>query len=291
MYDQYDEEQEKQRKNPKYVSDLMLREDYTGIVGWDQTFTDDNPVFGERLRSRGEKERTFRVGDIYEDGRFAGNVYDENSGFTKEEANAFIAPHIFGKDAEKRYKEADGDQDKLEKMIKDFGRDQGKQVEAYITKKPYQDKVDDLLEDWGGWNILDEILITASGAVGGIVAGAAGGVPGMIIGGVAGGIGSFMAQDEARAQLAQSWASTEIMTEDQGGWAGLVHGIGKVGEFGMTRLNVIGNLASGSVDTFTGNIGDSASELRKAAGEGNIAALATTGVTGLASSSANNATC
>lgn len=276
MYDQYDEEQQKIQDNPDYVSDLFLRPDFTGIVGWNQTFAKDGYFKGNAQLSEGDRQ--FKVGDVYDNGVFQGNVYDRDSGFTREEANAYVAPHIFGKDAADKYREADGDQDKLYEMIQEQGAKEGKLVEAYVTRAPYQQSVNKLLSDWegGAW---DEFLIPVAGFAGGAAAGAAFGWPGAIVGGIAGAVGSLANVDEARTMAAQAFVSTGLMAEE-GTDAQIAHLTAKAGEFGVSRMNVLTNLTAGAVDVFSGNWGDDLSEIREAQAAGNWGADVALGVTG-----------
>jgi hypothetical protein len=279
MYDQYEREQSKIAANSNYVSDLFLQKDFTGIVGWDQTFSSDGYFKGNEALKAGD--RVFRTGDIYDNGEFLGNVYDKDSGLTLEEANGMVAPHIFGKDAADKYRAADGDQEKLHNMIVEQGKAEGQKVEAYVTRAPYQNAVNGLLDDWeDDW--LDEALLTVAGVGGGVLAGAAFGIPGMIVGGIAGGVGSFMAADEARQQAAQAFVSTGIIQEQEGADAGAAAGIARAGEFGLSRLNVFTNLTSGIVDVAANKWGDSRSELRDAAYDGNVGSHVALGLAGFA---------
>ena len=285
MYAQYEQEQRKIEQDEKYASDLFLRDDFTGIVGWNQTFDKNGYFKGYNAFNRytdDDGNRKFQVGDIYDNGEYLGNVYDKDSGLSLEEANGMVAPHIFGKDAADKYREANGDQEKLKELIQKQGAEQGKLVETYVTRKPYQDAVDNLLSDWDGGNVLDEVLIGATSALGGVAAGAAFGPWGMVIGGIAGLAGGLMNADEARTQAAQAVVSTGIVNEDLGGDAAAAHAIARLGELGMGRLNVAQNLAGGFVDFFSGNMGDNESELRRAASEGNVGAHIAMGVTGFA---------
>lgn len=273
MYDQYEEEQKKIETDKGYVSNLFLRDDYTGIVGWNQTFTKDNPVFGDQL----EKDRSFRVGDIYDNGKYLGNVYDQQSGMTIEEANAMVAPHIFGSKAADKYKEANGDQQKLKELIQDQGEREGQNVEAYVTRAPYQNSVESLLEDWDN-SFFDELAITAAGVAGGAVAGLPFGIPGLIGGAIVGGVGSWMNQDEARVQAAQASVSTGLIAEQEGIDAAIAHATSQWSGLAGTRLNVTSNLLGGIVDA--PKIGDNVSEIRQAAANGNVGAIIGTGITG-----------
>lgn len=279
MYDQYNEERDKAQKNPNYVSDLFLRNDFTGIVGWDQDFKNNDPYF--KGDSRIGEGRSFRVGDIYNNGERVGNVYDDNSGLSLEEANAMVAPHIFGDRAADVYKETAGDQQALKTRILQQGRDQGKQIEAYITRLPYEQGQKDLLKEWQN-SVLDEVGIGAAGTLGGAAAGAAFGIPGVVVGAALGLGGTLLNMDEARSQAARAAVSTGLVAEDQGLYAAIMHGTSQWGQFANQRLNVFSNLVSGAVDTFTGNQGDDQSELRNAAYDGRLDANIALGVTGFA---------
>lgn len=275
MYDQYDEEQKKIQADKGYVSNLFLREDFTGIVGWDQKFKKDDPVFGNQL----EKDRNFRVGDIYDNGKYLGNVYDSTSGMTVEEANAMIAPHVFGDRAADKYKSANGDQDKLKQMILDQGAAEGANVEAYVTRLPYQKAVDGLLDDWSN-TLGDEFAIAGASGLGGAVAGLPFGLIGAGVGFGLGALGGWMNADEARTQAAQALVSTGMMDQKLGTDAAIAHGTSQWGNLALSRLNVVSNLTGGIVDWASGNQGDNVSEIRQAAYEGNVGANIGLGVTG-----------
>lgn len=214
MYNQYEEEQRKIDRDPGYVSNLFLRNDFTGIVGWNQSFAQDDPVFNVNRETLDRtNDATFRVGDIYDNGRFLGNVYDDDT-LTLAEKNAMVAPHVFGQRAADKYAEADGDQEKLRRLIEAQGQEEGRKVEAYATRAPYQKSVDALLEDWDN-SVLDEVLLTAAGVVGGAVAGIVGGPWGMVAGGILGGAGALANKDETLRQAAQAVVSTGLVGRDE----------------------------------------------------------------------------
>lgn len=292
MYDQYDEEKEKADKDPDYVSNLFLRDDFTGIVGWDQEFKPGNSTF------QVDRDRTFRVGDVYDEGDYLGNVYDSDSGLSLDEANAMIAPHIFGDKAGDVYKEARGDQEKLKELILAQGAEQGKMVDAYITRQPYMRETRELLDDWedSGW---DEAAIVGGGILGGAGQGAAlgasiggligtapgalvGGVVGGAIGAILGGVGSGLNMDEARYQAASSIAATNIVGRDTSTTEATdaAFTASKWIELVFARTQTFGNLVGGLSDI--GNQGDNISEVSRAAGEGDWGAAVWKGVGGLA---------
>lgn len=274
MYDQYNEEQKKTQDDPQYVSNLFGRKDFTGIVGWDQ----ESVIDPTRAKTQ-DNTRSFRVGDIYDNGRRLGNVYDQNSGLSLAEANAMVAPHIFGDRAADKYKEADGDQQKLKSMILEQGKIEGQQVQAYATRQPYQQSVNNLLKEWNEDPTFD-IANVAAGAVGGAVVGRVGGGWGMLAGGILGAIGSFMNRDEIAQQAAQAAVSTGLTYERQGLDAAVAQGISSWGAAAGQKLNVFSNLVSGGVDTFAGKWGDNTSEMQQARANGNIGANVATGITG-----------
>lgn len=276
--DQYEEEQRKIAQNPDYVSNLFLRGDYTGVVTWDQTFD----VNGQ--------SRQFNTGDIYEDGQLIGNVYDEGSGFSLEEANAFLAPMVLGPDQARAYRDSAGDQQKLRTLISERGAEEGKLVSAYETRRPYENAVQGYLDEWDERSI-DEVVITGSGILGGAATGAAvgtffgpvGTVVGAIGGGIIGGIGSWLNADEARAMGASTLAQMDVLRadEERGDAAAFGAAVQGIGGFAMSRLNVAGNLAGGINDSIWGVRGDNISNLQVQASEGNIGAYVTIGVTGV----------
>ncbi|WZB39187.1 hypothetical protein SEA_JORDANFARM_33 [Microbacterium phage JordanFarm] len=275
MYDQYEQEQQKIEKDPDYVSNLFTRKDFTGIVGWDQTIKKDNPFFTV------DEDRQFNIGDIYDNGQFLGNVYDMDSGLSLEEANAMVAPHIWGDKAADKYKEAAGDQEKLKSFILETGKKEGQKVEAYLTRLPYQQSVDKLLDEWDK-GIVDEVLTTAAGVVGGAVAGIPLGPWGILGGAVVGGATSLMNKDETNRQAAQAAVSTGLVAEDAGAHVAAAHGTSQWANIALTKLNVFSNALAGGTDVFTGNWDDNESEAQRVRGEGNVGALVAQGVTGFA---------
>ena len=277
MYEQYDQEQAKIAKDSAYVSNLFTRKDFTGIVGWDQTIKKDNPFITV------DEDRQFNVGDVYDNGQFLGNVYDLDSDFTLEEANAFVAPHIWGDRAADKFKQANGDQEKLKSLILEEGKAEGQKVEAYLTRLPYQNSVDNLLEEWDN-SAWDEVLTTGAGVIGGAVAGIPLGPWGIIGGGVLGGIGSFMNKDESNRMAAQAAVSTGIVGDGQGGGIGAAHGISQWSNIALSKLNVFSNLLAGGTDVFSGNWDDEQSEAQRVRAEGNVGAIVAGGVTGFADS-------
>src|SRR5690606_18860940 len=105
--------------------------------------------------------------DVYDNGRFLGNLYDDSRpDYDLANANATVAGVVFdGREKNKAFEEADGDQEKLRKLIQRQGKEQGEMVAQYRTRQPYQKSVDELLDSWKD-SPFDEILITAAGALG-----------------------------------------------------------------------------------------------------------------------------
>ncbi|QJD52938.1 hypothetical protein SEA_PHEDRO_31 [Microbacterium phage Phedro] len=275
MYDQYEQERQKVEKDPDYVSNLFARKDFTGIVGWDQQIKKDNPFITV------DEDRQFNVGDIYDNGQFLGNVYDMDSGLSLDEANAMVAPHIWGDKAADKFKEANGDQEKLKSLILQTGKEEGQKVEAYLTRLPYQQSVDNLLEEWDK-GIIDEVLTTAGGVIGGAVAGIPLGPWGMLGGAVLGGASSLMNKDETNRMAAQAAVSTGMIAEEAGQHVAAAHATSQWANIALSKLNVFGNSLAGGTDVFTGNWNDNESEAARVRGEGNVGALVAQGVTGFA---------
>ncbi|QNN98079.1 hypothetical protein SEA_FEDE_31 [Microbacterium phage Fede] len=275
MYDQYEEERRKVEKDSSYVSNLFARKDFTGIVGWNQQINKDNPFI------KVDEDRTFNVGDIYDNGQFLGNVYDLDSGLSLEEANSMVAPHIFGDKAADVYKDADGDQQRIKDQILKQGEKQGQQVEAYLTRLPYQQSVDRLMSDWDD-SIADEVLTTAGGIIGGAVAGIPLGPWGILGGAILGGAGSLMNKDETNRAVANAVVSTGLIGEEVNPAVAATHGISQWANIATSKLSVFGNLLSGATDALTGNWDDEESEAQRVRSEGNVGAIVGQGVAGFA---------
>ena len=150
MYQQQ-EEAAKTGVNP------MTRSDYTGIAAYSGTVKDANGV-----------ERKFEAGDVWIEGQHTegSNVFKENS---QADANAIMAPLLFGGDAGKLYEDANGNQDVLTKSIQDKIVENAKTVTEYYQSLEQQQRKDEKLEGMGAGS---NVGIVGAGAAAGAATGA-----------------------------------------------------------------------------------------------------------------------
>ena len=227
--------------------------DATGIVNRDYT---------------GEDGKDYHFGDVYEDGKFQGNIYDLTP--DKNSANlllldffqpsADVKAHIFS--ASDRY-------DRLQEEIDNIHQGNNENFEAALEARQFADDVDDRADD-----ILDnpaaQVGIVGAGALGAGALGAgigtailpgAGTLVGGGIGTAIGGISAFLNRDTLSEQAARAYEIQKIAFEDHGFAAGVSAGFEQWGGFASRMISPLNNLVQGVDDLIVGDVGDGESSM------------------------------
>lgn len=246
----------------------------TGIVSFDYV-------------SDADPERKYRFGDIYEDGEFQGNIYDEKAmGFSKDTANLLLGEFFLdqklkleiatsGDETERRAREIEAVKERNQTEIP-------KQWDALETQKLVEGKQTEYQE--GG---KDEVGATVAGAAGGAATGAgigavAAGPVGALVGGglgaLVGGFGGYMNRDELTQAAARATVVTGMANDEFGTIRGIFTGAKEwAGVAGKTMMP-LSNVTRGVYDSEVGTTGDGVEEFyevndkgERKAGKGMIA--------------------
>jgi hypothetical protein len=264
----YFEQEKKLREEGKAAQffDPQVNPEATGVVTWDHSSADGTVKF--------------RFGDIYENGRKVGNVYDDydNADGT---ADLMMAPWVLDPKTQSKIFDRDDPFDGIR------GGGMAQRLRAEVAKvreqntadfakgqaaADFQAKVDAresrFTEGGPGGVGVDEAIV-GGGAGGGAALGAGIGTliaPGIgtLIGGglgaVAGGLASYMNKDQLTEQAARAFETTSLATRENGLTAGIFEGINQWSQFGGKLIMPMSNLVQGAYDVAAGEIGDQTSE-------------------------------
>jgi hypothetical protein len=229
------------------AADYYNRDDATGFVTWEHTGTD--PKTGEEV--------TRKFGDVYEDGKLIGNIYDQ---YDRNTANRMMAE--FTLDARTKaevYSSSDRDE-RLDREIQSVAESNKTGFEDMLSAQAFQgdvDKREAKLEDEGLFGLGNEVELFLGGGAGGAIlgggAGAAFGGPvgagvGGTIGFLTGGTAAVLNQDALTEQAARAYEITRLSTETEGRIAGLFTGVHQWSGFGGKLISPLSNLTQGVYD-------------------------------------------
>ena len=235
------QEEEAGRNN---LQNLYARDDFTGIVTY-------NGV-------QDHSGRDVVAGDIYEDGRRVGNLYEQ---YSRADATQIMADLTLHPDvrADAYQRMANGDTEVLDRlvtqMIDDTTRDQAK----FRSQNEYNVAVDEKtgeLEGGPGFG-LDEALTALGGAAGGALTMWWLGPWGWLAGAAGGATTALMNQDAILDQAARTMVQTEMAYQDFGLTGALPTAVAGWTGVGGRFLQPTTNLVQGSYDLLNGGTGDS----------------------------------
>lgn len=207
----------------------------------------------------------YKFGDIYEDGVKQGNIFDENSGYTKGEALQVVGQFMSGIDTAEYNKQFGGIKSEadLEKRIFQEAQKNASMTVNAINQDAFRGRVQDRKDEWDdtaeGWATF------GGGAGGGAAIGAGigafftpvGAAIGAGFGALVGGFGALLNKDTIVNQVAE--ASVRVDMAGATGNGALVTGavLEGVGAGIMTSISPLQNWVQGTADAaITGQIGD-----------------------------------
>lgn len=232
-------------------------EDATGVVLWDHDSSDG--------------EKRFRFGDIYEDGSYKGNVYED---FDEDTANMMMS--VWTLSPQEHARAVAGGAEGLAETMKakrgQLNRDIAMSTGAGFFAEDVKERAQWLRDGVG-----DELIVggstLGSAAVGagfGSFLGPGGTALGAGIGGAVGFVGSMLNRDELTEFAARAWEITAARTAEDGLGVGIFEGVRQWSGFAQ-KITVSGldNLTHGIYDAAVGTVGDGESEYYRRDAEGN----------------------
>lgn len=230
------------------IASQFQRKDATGVVTWDHV---------------GEDNTEFRFGDVYDNGKFLGNLYEdqEDTGLadlmmSQITLDSNVIAHLSqGRDV------AGALRTEMEKI-----REQNTKMMADAATQAEFDKevsaTQSTITDWFGGRgdgIVSAALGAAGGAAGGFTAGSlfggVGAIPGTIIGGVAGGVSAYLNRDDVSREMAAAFeVAKKAFEDDQTNLLG-ASGTAAVQASGLAvrSISPLSNLVRGIADPERGN--------------------------------------
>ena len=219
--------------------------------------------------SDADPNRKYRFGDIYEDGEFVGNLYDEKAmGFSKETANILLGEFMLDRRTKSEVATASDSDARRQREI-DAVRERNqteipKAWQALETQGKIEDKQESFQE-----GLKDDILSTLAGATGGaatgggagaVVGAVPGAVVGGVIGGVVGGVGGFLNRDELSQAAARATVVTGMADEEFGRVRAMFTGVHQWSGVAGKTLMPLSNTVRGIYDATEGTTGDGVEE-------------------------------
>ena len=261
----------------KRNENVFERDDFTGVVTYD-----------DEVKTKSGQKRLLKFGDVYQDGKRVENVYD----YGRDKGNAILAQLQFdSKEQQVLYRDAEGDQDKIEKALRSKAGELTANATAARQQQEFIDEREQIESDWGA---AAPIAIALGGAGAGAVAGAgvggaiglAGGaaaLPGAIIGGIGGalvgGAGALLNQDELVDRFAEAETKRRAAEELNNPLLTAATAIGEYAGAAGAVAQPLSNLTAGAFELFStsedgqfgGNIGDRESSREEAFARDNLA--------------------
>lgn len=240
------------------------RPDATGVVTWDH----DNTA----------GTKSFKFGDVYEDGKFQGNIYDQ---FKDQPGTAdlMMSDWLFdAKTKSKLFADATPNPDgtvsnrQLEQAIQDKREQNNREIPQAMQAREFQSKVDERTKEFEEGHVDEATTLGAGLATGGIgagigsFAGPIGTAAGFGIGFVGGGLAAYLNKDSLAQQAARAYEITAMSSRENGGLAGVMTGVQQWSGFSGKLISPLSNTVQGLADT--GHRGDGQSEFYKVNAEG-----------------------
>lgn len=253
------EELSKQGTLAQQFSDPSIKA--TGVVTWDHQTPD------------GEYRR---FGDIYDNGKLVGNLYDQFKG-NRPAADMMMADLLFDGDTKNHlFAEAElGGQGRvhnqaLRDAVAEAHQKNNEQYAQFLQQTDFNEKVANRTEQFSDGATDDVLTAVAGAAGGGVIAGGAvaatgiGAIPGAIIAGgsaVVGGVAAWLNRDAIDEQAARAFEITSLSKRENGTGAAVATGIQQwSGVVGKAAISPVSNLTQGLADVQYGRTGDGRSE-------------------------------
>lgn len=240
--------QQKEQADAGQLGQLYQRKDFTGVVTYDG--------------SEDAAGNAAAFGDVYENGRKVGNLYET---YDRPAADSLMADLTLDPETRRQaYSRFARDPEALSQEVQRVRGEVTTENRKFLGQQEYADAVDEATNRFEQSDGVDEALTILGGAAGGAAVGAGAGalfggvgaVPGAIIGGVVGGIGAALNQDEILDAAARTKVQTD-MAREQFGTAGAI----STGVLGWSTVagklvNPLGNVTRGSYDAIAGDLND-----------------------------------
>lgn len=219
-------------------------------------------------------DREYTFGDIYEGGKKVGNLYDEDSGFTRDTANLLMARFLLDRPTQNAIFTSNDREARLDKELQSIREKANVEFPQAFKAQETAGKVEERQEQFQEQYLegyADEVAATAAGAAGGAAIGAgigsffpgAGTAIGGAVGGVVGGVGGFMNRDEISQAAARASVVTGMAEEDFGAIRALFTGAQQwAGVAGKTMMP-LSNITRGAYDAAAGSQGDGTEEFHE----------------------------
>lgn len=206
--------------------------------------------------------REFRFGDVYDNGKMVGNIYDTYGDDTGDLMMLDFVTTSTQKAAAMRGG-TQGVREEVRKNRIEATADAEKRAQALGFEADWKATAEDMRE-----GPKDEVGAILAGAGGGAATFAAGGsllfgvgaAPGAIVGTVVGGIGGYLNRDEIVNAIARADARTSLATEEYNTAAAWMSALQGVGEVGQLIIQPVTNVVKGIYDERYGTAGDGISE-------------------------------
>ena len=227
----------------------------TGVVTWDHTSTD------------GTKQ--FKFGDIYDNGKYYGNVYDlyKSKDGSTADADLSMVPWLFdGKQQARMFNNSDPAA-AISAAVQAMHEANNVNIPKALSAQDFQESVDKTAADIAEGD--SQAAVVGGAAAGGALTGAAagatigsvvpglgtvvGGVGGGIIGGVIGGVGGWLNRDELDQQAARATEITKMAFDENNDVSAGFTALKEWGGFTTKLTSPLTQLVHGGVDTMGKN--------------------------------------
>lgn len=231
--------------------------DATGVVTWDHTST------------KGDTE--FKFGDIYEDGKKTGNIYDQ---FDRKTADLMMTDWLFDAKAKAKMFGASDAEDRIGREVESKRERNNIEIPKSLQAAEFGEKVEKTEEEFNE-GVVDEAIVgggaLATGMIGagiGSVVPVVGTIAGGIGGAIFGGVAAAMNKDQLTEMAARSYEITAMATNENGLTSGIFEGVHQWSGFAGKLMSPISNTVQGAYDIKAGSIGDGDSEFYRVDEEG-----------------------
>ena len=232
MFKQQDALSEKNMLGKQFSQD-----DATGVVTWDHV---------------NDKNQELRWGDVFDNGEFKGNIYDE---LDENEANLLMSQLTIEKTV---IGQIGRDKDPMKRLSAEINRvrtDNNERIPAAFRQMEFQKEVDKRQKRFGFAD--DAFAIVSSAASGALLTSKVTKDPRAIaLGALAWGAGTALNMDDISEQAAAGIEITKRVFEDDKA-SGIGEGVSQAaGLLGRVSLSPISNIVRGSADLAYGNLND-----------------------------------
>lgn len=224
------------------IGDWYSSEDFTGVATWEGQKAADG--------------RDIRLGDVYEDGTYRGNLLDPKSGYDEATGYQMLAQLSLSADEQKHaYERLRSNPLAVKEAVDARAAEDTRNVAAAQGSKAYQSEIDQQKSEWD--DAVEGTLAIAAGAVGGAALGIFGGPIGIAAGAVVGGVAAAANKDFLVDQAARATVQTGMAAEQFGPAGGLSTGLQQWGGAALSAFTPLSNLTQGITDLANGGWDDS----------------------------------